>query len=359
MMNEQIRAHTIVKLSKCKRTEWLPPAYNRNCVNGGQRARSPDVSPAAHEQQIDTVECVDKGQYLRTTESAERSLPHVHGDSNPSMSVSTGVLSPDSIIDGRTVESVLNDFHPMPSEINEDVLLSKRFHRAAYHHEVRFRAIDDECIIRASHVLQSIFVQKRTSSLNNPKNDTHRAFSLKMQEGNMRAAINMLQGVESDQSVLKLDDVRSNNPRSDKGYAHGWIRRFIKLMSSEDTSAATRLITASVNSGRVLRLDDRVGEQTVRQRLGDLHPNASDIHEEFCLADHLPNATHHHPITFQDINNEDIINAARRTQGYADCAASIRKENMLLVESRTKSVQDRCEVAGIHLQFVTCKGVST
>ncbi|KAI0980300.1 hypothetical protein GJ496_005850 [Pomphorhynchus laevis] len=63
--------------------------------------------------------------------------------------MSTGVLSPDSIIDVRTVESVLNDFHPMPSKINEDVLLSKRFHRAAYHHEVRFRAIDNECIIRA------------------------------------------------------------------------------------------------------------------------------------------------------------------------------------------------------------------
>ncbi|KAI0984776.1 hypothetical protein GJ496_000822 [Pomphorhynchus laevis] len=34
-----------------------------------------------------------------------------------------------------------------------------------------------------------------------------------------------------------------------------------------------------------------------------------------------------------------------------DCAASIRKENMLLVESRTKSVQDRCEVVGIHLHW--------
>ncbi|KAI0988782.1 hypothetical protein GJ496_008120 [Pomphorhynchus laevis] len=110
---------------------------------------------------------------------------------------------------------------------------------------------------------------------------------------------------------------RSNNPMSDKGYANGWIRRFKKLMSSGNTGAATRLITSSVNSGRVLRLDDRVGEQTVRQRLGDLHPNASDIHEEFCLTDHLPNATPHHPISFQDINNEDIINAARRTKGSA------------------------------------------
>ncbi|KAI0986366.1 hypothetical protein GJ496_004914 [Pomphorhynchus laevis] len=111
---------------------------------------------------------------------------------------------------------------------------------------------------------------------------------------------------------------RSNNPRSDKGYTNGWIRRFIKLMSSGNTGAATQLITASVNSGSVLRLDDRVGEQTVLQRLGDLHLNASDIHEEFCLIDHLPNATPHHPITFQDINNENIINAARRTQGSAE-----------------------------------------
>ncbi|KAI0986274.1 hypothetical protein GJ496_011775 [Pomphorhynchus laevis] len=58
-----------------------------------------------------------------------------------------------------------------------------------------------------AHVLQSMTVQKRTSSLNNPKNDINRAFSRKIQERNMRAAINMLQRVESEQSVLKLDDV--------------------------------------------------------------------------------------------------------------------------------------------------------
>ncbi|KAI0989449.1 hypothetical protein GJ496_007048 [Pomphorhynchus laevis] len=251
---------------------------------------------------------------------------------------------------------------------------------------------------------------------------------------------------------------RSNNPRSDKGYANDWIRRFVKLMSSGNTGAATRLITASVNSSRVLRLDDRIGEQMVHQRLVNelmcqlLSPRSlieevkisfkgeklklvaegtkilgSDIGSDSYINEfvrmkvdswlatlnklalvaredsHVAYISLVQAIQFQwthvqrtcqapsalygrlseyilkflipeitgsqvDKLRRDIVSLPLNQGGIGiinptsnpqkfysrslpqkDCAASIRKENMLLVESRTKSVQDRCEVAGIHL----------
>ncbi|KAI0983884.1 hypothetical protein GJ496_006434, partial [Pomphorhynchus laevis] len=119
-----------------------------------------------------------------------------------------------------------------------------------------------------AHVVQSMAVQKRTSSLNNPLNDTQRAFSRQMQEGNMRAAINILQRVESEQSVLKLDDV-----------AYG---------------------------------------RTVKEMLTDIHPSPGTISEEALLSKSIENVIGHHSTAFLVIYGKKIISAAPKTNGSAE-----------------------------------------
>ncbi|KAI0990073.1 hypothetical protein GJ496_001832 [Pomphorhynchus laevis] len=84
-----------------------------------------------------------------------------------------------------------------------------------------------------------------------------------MQEGNMRADINMLQRVESEQSVLKLDDV--------------------------------------------------VYDRTVKEMLTGLHPPGT-ISEEALISKIIENVIEHHSTAFLVIDGKKIISAALKNK---------------------------------------------
>ena len=96
----------------------------------------------------------------------------------------------------------------------------------------------------------------------------------------------------------------------------GWRKGFVRLMLSGRSSAAMRLLRKGSYNG-VLKLDECIEDEKVRDILRQKHPSPTAANEEFIESAPLPGSQLGHSVLFEGIDSETITKAVMATHGSA------------------------------------------
>ncbi|KAI0987935.1 hypothetical protein GJ496_011990 [Pomphorhynchus laevis] len=94
-----------------------------------------------------------------------------------------------------------------------------------------------------------------------------------------------------------------------------WHREFVRLIRNGKIRRAMKLLETGTNQSGLHRLCDMIADDSVRQVLQHLHPDAKAVEAECILKSTLPDCKDHHHTIFFSIDKDAIRSAAKRTRG--------------------------------------------